>query len=128
GRPPSMRGAVVRGAQRGRSLGFPTANLADDATGCVPADGVYAGHLVDGGVRRPAAISVGDNPTFALAVKQVEAHVIDADLDLYGHVVDVEFVDRLRDMVAFDGVDALVAAMHDDVARARAALAAGGRR
>lgn len=123
---PTVRGEVVHGAKRGRELGFPTANLSPQSQGLIPADGVYAGWLFDGDVRYPAAISVGNNPTFeGVAQKQVEAFVIDQDhdLDLYDHIVDVAFVDRIRGMVAYNGIDPLIAQMHDDVARAREILA-----
>ncbi|MGJ9401779.1 bifunctional riboflavin kinase/FAD synthetase [Arthrobacter sp. KK5.5] len=130
GRPHRMRGEVVHGAARGRELGFPTANLSTDASGIIPADGVYAGWLVDEAeVRWPAAISVGSNPTFEGVSRQVEAHVIDRpaesveDFDLYGQQVVVEFVARLRPMVAYRGVEALVDQMRDDVVHARAVLA-----
>jgi len=86
---PSMTGEVVHGHARGRELGFPTANLAPDSVGPVPADGVYAGWLIVGADRMPAAISVSDNPTFGDDVTKVEAYVIDADLDLYGRIVEV---------------------------------------
>ncbi|MBG6083799.1 bifunctional riboflavin kinase/FAD synthetase [Zhihengliuella flava] len=130
GRPHRMRGEVVHGAARGRELGFPTANLSADATGVIPADGVYAGWLLDhGGTRWPAAISVGSNPTFDGVSRQVESHVIDRpeesveDFDLYGQDVLVEFIARLRPMVAYHGVEALIEQMNDDVDRARAVLA-----
>ncbi|MBO3663301.1 bifunctional riboflavin kinase/FAD synthetase [Microbacterium stercoris] len=134
GRPPSIVGEVVHGLKRGRELGFPTANLSPDAEGYIPADGVYAGWLVArtpenvlrSGVRYPAAISVGTNPTFDdVQHRQVEAYVLDeTDLDLYGRQVEVTFVKRIRGMVAFEGIDALIEQMHDDVARAREALTA----
>ena len=124
-------GVVVRGDRRGRELGYPTANLSPDSAGFVPADGVYAGWLVDAhGTRWPTAISVGSNPTFENVPRQVEAHVIDRpaerveDFDLYGQRVVVEFVERLRGMVAYEGVDKLVAQMDDDVVRTRRILAA----
>ena len=121
GRPFTVRGEVVRGDERGRELGYPTANLAPDADGFIPADGVYAGWLVDGGVRYPAAISVGNNPTFeGVPRKQVEAYVLDRDLDLYDHVVGVEFASRIRGMEKFDGIEPLIAQMGRDVDRARA--------
>ncbi|MEE1621945.1 bifunctional riboflavin kinase/FAD synthetase [Zafaria sp. Z1313] len=130
GRPHRMRGEVVHGAARGRELGFPTANLATDAQGIIPSDGVYAGWLVDeAGVRWPAAISVGSNPTFEGVSRQVEAHVIDRpeepveEFDLYGQQVVVEFTARLRPMVAYRGIEALVQQMNDDVAHARGILA-----
>jgi riboflavin kinase/FMN adenylyltransferase len=136
GRPHAVRGEVVHGLKRGRDLGFPTANLAADLEGFVPAEGVYAGWLVDAGmpgdgtaeprssVRYPAAISVGTNPTFDdVDVRQVEAYVLDeTDLELYGHVVEVEFVERIRGMVAFEGVEPLIAQMTDDVVRVRRVL------
>lgn len=127
-----VRGRVVRGRQRGRDLGVPTANLAADLSGFVPADGVYAGWLIvrppagELGTesRMPAAISVGTNPTFDdIAERVVEAHVIGRDdLDLYDRTVDVEFVRHLRGMVAFDGLDALITQMNDDITAARVAL------
>ncbi|WP_346959805.1 bifunctional riboflavin kinase/FAD synthetase [uncultured Arthrobacter sp.] len=132
GRPHRMRGEVVHGAARGRDLGFPTANLSSDASGYIPADGIYAGWLVDqAGTRWPAAISVGSNPTFDGVSRQVEAHVIDRpeeaveDFDLYGQTVVVEFVARLRGMVAYRGPEALVEQMRLDVVQAHDILFAG---
>lgn len=126
GRPVEVRGEVVHGLKRGRELGFPTANLAAITETTVPADGIYAGWLHDRatGIRYPAAISVGTNPTFDdVPTRVVEAHVIDRDdLDLYGHEVTVLFTTRLREMTAFEGVEALVEQIAVDVAAARAAL------
>lgn len=126
GRPHAVTGLVVRGAQRGRELGYPTANLAQDATGFVPADGVYAGWLIreaGAGTRLPAAISVGTNPTFDGTQRTVEAYVLDrTDLNLYDEVVVVEFTQRLRSNVRFDSVDDLIEQMSHDVDRARALL------
>jgi riboflavin kinase/FMN adenylyltransferase len=80
--------------------------------------------LTDAGKRYPAAISVGNNPTFeGVAQKQVEAYVLDEDIDLYDHVVDVSFVQRIRGMVAFRGIDPLIAQIADDVAQTRKILA-----
>ncbi|MEV4774478.1 bifunctional riboflavin kinase/FAD synthetase [Microbacterium sp. LWH12-1.2] len=127
GRNVDVRGEVVHGLKRGRELGFPTANLSTIVDAFVPADGVYAGWLVDHdtGIRHRAAISVGTNPTFDdVLVRQVEAHVLgETDLDLYGHDVSVEFVERLRGMVAFEGIDKLKAQMASDVAEAEVLLA-----
>lgn len=129
GRPHRVRGEVVRGAARGRALGFPTANLSSHSTGFIPADGVYAGWMTDAGGRRwPAAVSVGSNPTFEGVPRQVEAHVIGRpdeapeDFDLYGQMVVVEFIDRLRGMVAYRGPEALVDQMRLDVEQARRVL------
>lgn len=130
GRPHRVVGEVVHGDHRGRRLGFPTANLGQDATGTVPADGVYAGWLVRLDLDQeepdrvlPAAVSIGTNPTFDGTVRRVEAHVLDrTDLDLYGETVAVELIRRLRDTIAYTGVEPLVAQMHQDVARCREVL------
>jgi riboflavin kinase/FMN adenylyltransferase len=130
GRPHRMRGTVVHGDKRGRDLGFPTANLAPESAGMVPADGVYAGWLRRPGLPPgspdgvlPAAVSVGTNPTFDGLQRRVEAYVLDrTDLDLYGEEVVLEFVERLRPTLRFDGVDALVAQMHQDVDGVREVL------
>jgi riboflavin kinase/FMN adenylyltransferase len=128
GRPHEVSGVVVEGDHRGRSLGFPTANVPVDDSYAVPPDGVYAGRVDIGGDVLAAAISVGANPTFDGHERRVESYVIDrpADgqaLELYGQIIRVEFVRRLRSMDAFDTVDALVAQMHEDVADARSVLA-----
>ena len=121
---PTVRGVVVHGAARGRELGFPTANLSPESQGLIPADGVYAGWLTDEGVRYRAAISVGNNPTFTgVPQKQVEAFVLDQDIDLYDHVVDVEFTHRIRGMVKYTGVGPLIEQMNDDVLQVRRLLA-----
>ena len=128
GRPYAVRGVVVEGDKRGRELGFPTANVPTKPFEAVPVDGVYAGWLTrrDTGERYPAAISVGTNPTFdGERAHRVESYVLDRDdLELYGVEVDVEFVERLRGMVRFEGVEALVETMHDDVRRSREILGA----
>jgi riboflavin kinase/FMN adenylyltransferase len=131
GRPHRVTGTVVHGDHRGRLLGFPTANLSQDAVGLIPRDGVYAGRLVllepgsgeADGTRMPAAVSVGTNPTFDGHQRRVEAYVLDRDdLDLYDLKVAVEFVRLLRPTLRFDSVDALVVQMRDDVEQARDAL------
>ncbi len=126
GRPYAVRGVVVKGDQRGRELGFPTANVPTDQMTAAPPDGVYAGWLrrLDTGERHPAAISVGTNPTFeGVRGRRVESYVLDrTDLELYGVEVEVGFVERLRGMVAFSSVDELIAQMDADVDRARELL------
>ncbi|WP_203335340.1 bifunctional riboflavin kinase/FAD synthetase [Nocardioides limicola] len=128
GRAYSVTGTVVRGDQRGRDLGFPTANVPTAADTATPADGVYAGWLrrADTGESFPAAISVGTNPTFdGVRGRRVEAYVLDRDdLDLYDVRVEISFTARLRGMLRFDSVDALVETMHDDVRRTREILGA----
>lgn len=121
---PRVTGEVVRGARRGRELGFPTANLSQNSEGFIPADGVYAGWLLDQDQKYPAAISVGSNPTFdGVAPQQVEAHVLDRTLDLYGHTVSVVFTNRIRGMIKFSGVAPLIEQIKDDVQQVRCLLA-----
>lgn len=130
GRPHKVVGTVVHGAHRGRDLGYPTANLSQEAAGLVPADGVYAGWLTrldlePGDVERtlPAAISVGTNPTFDGTIRAVEAYVLDRDdLDLYDERVAVEFVDHIRPTLRFDSIEDLLAAMAGDVEQCRRVL------
>jgi riboflavin kinase/FMN adenylyltransferase len=129
GRPYSVVGHVVEGEHRGRELGYPTANVPTQGR-AAPADGVYAGWLVrldSGGEPLPAAISVGTNPTFdGERERRVEAYVLDrTDLELYGESVEISFVSRLRGMVKFEGVDALIETMATDVVRTRELLGIG---
>jgi riboflavin kinase/FMN adenylyltransferase len=120
GRPHRVEVVVVRGAQRGRELGYPTANVETLPHTAIPADGVYAGWLTAAGERMPAAISVGTNPTFDGESRTVEAYAIDrVGLELYGLHVAVDFLAYLRGMEKFDSVDALLVRMADDVKRAR---------
>ncbi len=127
GRRFEIEGRVVRGAGRGRQLGFPTANLAPDAE-LLPRTGIYAARalILDGpgaGARHLVALSVGTNPTFAAggtaAPVTVEAHLLDFEADLYEHRLRVEVGERLRDERRFDSVKALVAQIEADVARVR---------
>ena len=127
GRPHRVEGVVVRGAQRGRTFGIPTANLETPPYMAIPADGVYAGWLAtldETGLeaqRWPAAISVGTNPTFDGQHRVVEAYALDRDdLDLYGAHVAVDFAARIRGMARFDSVDELIAQMRIDIDHARA--------
>lgn len=132
GRPHRVDGVVERGDQRGRSLGYPTANLRTDDWAAVPADGVYAGKVVrldewgrtvEGPPLGIAAISVGTNPTFEVRKRRVEAYVLDFDGDLYGANIGVEFTQRLRGMEKFDTVEELVRQMDRDVTRTREFMA-----
>lgn len=124
GHAPSVLGEVVHGLKRGRELGFPTANLGTNAQGFVPADGVYACWVRVGGSRYPSSVSIGLNPTFGdVTHRSVEAFLIDANLDMYGQVIEVEFIQRLRGMIAFPGREALIEQMHDDVRKCRDLLA-----
>ena len=123
----AVEGRVVRGDQRGRQLGYPTANVPTPPGYAVPADGVYAGYLRRLGDAQapllPAAISVGTNPTFDGLEHRVESYVLDRDdLELYGVPIEVSFVRRLRGQVRFDDVDALIRQMRADTEAARAAV------
>jgi riboflavin kinase/FMN adenylyltransferase len=131
GRPHRVDGVVERGDQRGRELGYPTANLRTEPWTAVPADGVYAGRVlrldqwgrtVAGEPLGTAAISVGTNPTFEVRQRRVEAYVLDFDGDLYGEALGLEFVQRLRGMEKYDTIDALVTQMDADVADTRALM------
>lgn len=128
-RPHRVEGTVERGAGRGRELGYPTANLRLTELAAVPADGVYAARAVIdpyGPQRRamPAAVSIGDNPTFDGQERTVEAYVLDAgnDLDLYDQHVAVDFVARLRGQQRFGSAAALISRMDHDVEDTRALL------
>jgi riboflavin kinase/FMN adenylyltransferase len=127
GRPHRLEGVVIRGDQRGRELGFPTANLFTSPHAAVPADGVYAAWLVRrtsfrGPERLPAAVSIGTNPTFAGRERRVEAYALDFDGDLYGERLALDFVARLREQRRYDTVEPLVAQIEQDIVGTRTAL------
>ncbi|QIK84891.1 bifunctional riboflavin kinase/FAD synthetase [Sanguibacter sp. HDW7] len=132
GRHHRLRAEVVHGDARGRTIGFPTANLSQDVEGLVPADGVYAGWMLRAGggpeAVLPAAVSIGTNPTFDGTQRRVEAYVLDrTDLDLYGEVVELELVRHLRPTLRFTSVEELVTQMDADVEQVREVLAADDR-
>src|SRR6266545_3049001 len=122
GRPHRLEGVVVRGDRRGKEIGFPTANLLTRPDAAVPADGVYAAWLVRDVQRLPAAVSIGTNPTFSGRERRVEAYVLDFDDDLYGERVALDFVERLRDMQRYSGVEPLIAQIREDIVRTREVL------
>lgn len=121
GSPYLIRGMVAHGAERGRTIGFPTANLEGIAT-VLPIDGVYAGRARQGagGKWFAAGINVGPNPTFGEQQRKVEVHLVDFAEDLYGQNLEVEFLARLRDTTKFSGIDELKAQLQKDIAAARA--------
>jgi riboflavin kinase / FMN adenylyltransferase len=123
GRPYTLRGRVVRGEQRGRTLGFPTANLHQRPGLLLPADGVYAAHALLDGRSAPAVLNVGVRPTFGELRRTVEAFLLDFDGDLYGRWLTLELVERLRGERRFAGPEALRQAIAADVARTREVLA-----
>jgi len=127
GRPHRVEGIVVRGAQRGRELGFPTANVETLPHTAIPADGVYAGWLHVAGEAMPAAISVGTNPQFDGTERTVEAYAIDrVGLDLYGLHVAVDFLAFVRGQARFDSIESLLVAIRDDVKRSLELIEAYG--
>jgi riboflavin kinase/FMN adenylyltransferase len=132
GHPFAIRGEVVKGDQRGRELGYPTANVPTSPGCAAPSDGVYAGWLrrLDDppAAALPAAISVGTNPTFeGERERRLESYIRDRDdLELYGVEVEVTFAARIRGMLRFDSVEELVLRMHDDVERCRVLLGLTG--
>jgi riboflavin kinase / FMN adenylyltransferase len=124
GRPYMLRGEVVVGDRRGRSIGFPTANVLPHTDAVIPAHGVYAGFLRFGENEYAACTNVGVAPTFGRAESRVEAYLLDFEGDLYGRVVDVSFLKRIREERRFAGVDELIGQIRRDVEEAR--IIAGG--
>ncbi|MFU8850559.1 bifunctional riboflavin kinase/FAD synthetase [Micromonospora sp. SL1-18] len=123
GRPHRVEGVVVRGDQRGRELGYPTANLLTHRYAAVPADGVYAARLVRRGRESvAAAVSIGTNPTFSGRERRVEAYVLDFSGDLYGERLALDFVAHLREQRTYDSIEPLVAQIAEDVEHTRRAL------
>ena len=123
GRNHYLSGVVVVGDRRGRTLGFPTANIEVDPQLLLPGDGIYATWAIIDGQRHQSATSIGVRPTFDLTQRLVEVFVMDFDADLYGKTVGVEFVRKVRDQEKFDGLDALVTQINQDVADCRQVLA-----
>jgi riboflavin kinase/FMN adenylyltransferase len=121
GRCYQITGTVVTGAKRGRTIGFPTANLGDVPT-VLPGNGVYAVRATVDGAVWPAAANIGPNPTFGEDARKVEVHLIDFDGDVYGWSMEVAFVARLRDTRPFGGVGELVAQLKQDIEYARRVL------
>lgn len=116
-------GTVVHGAALGRTIGFPTANLDVEGASVIPAPGVYAGTVVVDGTRHGCAVNVGFRPTVSDATRvTVEAHLIDFDGDLYGSMLAIAFVDRLRDERRFGSIDELQDQLGRDVAAVNAVL------
>jgi riboflavin kinase/FMN adenylyltransferase len=121
GRPFEIHATVERGDQRGRTIGFPTANLRPAFDQLLPADGVYAGFAERDGSLHPAAISVGDKPTFGRHARTCEAFLLDyhGPVDDYDWTIHLRFTHWLRDQLKYDGVDALIWQLHRDAADAR---------
>jgi riboflavin kinase/FMN adenylyltransferase len=120
---------VVHGEQRGRELGFPTANLDFSQPVALPPDGIYAARASWGGPsvlepreRADAVLSLGTQPTFGGRVRLMEVHLLDRDEDLYGERMRIQFCDFIRGQRRYDSVDELIVQMGHDVERARVIL------
>lgn len=117
-----LSNVVVDGDKRGKTLGFPTANLRPPARKVIPGRGIYAAFAHVGGESRPAAVNVGVRPTFGGTELLIEAFILDFEGDLYGSILTLEFVEKLRPELEFDNVEALVGRINDDVAKVRQIL------
>ncbi|MCZ2121635.1 MAG: bifunctional riboflavin kinase/FAD synthetase [Anaerolineales bacterium] len=124
GHPYTLSGEVIRGAQRGRALGFPTANVDYPPQKAAPANGIYACWAYLGGEKFMAATNIGFNPTFTPERKtpSLEAYLLDFDRDIYGADLKLEFSARIRDELKFDSIEALIEKIHADVAETRKIL------
>lgn len=124
GHPYTLQGLVTHGDQRGKTIGFPTANLEYAREKVMPAGGIYACWAYLGGERRMAAVNLGTNPTFTpdKQTLNVEAYLLDFDRDIYGEMMRLEFVARLRDEMKYDSVEALIRQIRLDVEQTRAIL------
>lgn len=122
GRPYRLAGEVVPGDQRGRAIGFPTANLAISEATVVPGSGVYAVRTWIDGDMHNGVVNIGRRPTFGGTEYVVEAHVLDYTGDLYGRTIGLDFVVRLRSEQKFNGIDELVVAIRQDIIAARQVL------
>jgi riboflavin kinase/FMN adenylyltransferase len=122
GHPFTLRGPVVEGDKRGRTIGFPTANLSIDAQHIIPANGVYAGQVLVGDKQFGAVTNIGVRPTFGDSARRVETFILDYTGDIYGEELRVSFLKRLRGEQKFAGIGELVAQISRDVGDARAYL------
>ncbi len=125
GHPYELSGIVVEGDRRGRTIGFPTANLAIDERIATPADGVYSAWALCHEDLRPAVVNIGVRPTFDGTRRTIEAHLLEFDNDLYGKAMDIRFVERLRGEQRYDSVEDLVAQIAVDVENAKISLEVG---
>jgi len=122
----TMSGEVIHGAERGRTIGFPTANVDYPKQKATPSNGIYAcwAYLGDHSAKFMAATNIGFNPTFTpeRQVPSLEAYLLDFDRDIYGQNLKLEFVSRIRDELKFDSVEALIKKIHEDVDKTRELL------
>ena len=120
GRYPTLKGKVTGGARRGQKLGFPTANLAVAGKMMIPADGIYAARVRWGAANHQGVVNIGVRPTFENQGERiVEAHILDFKGDLYGQILEIEFIKRLRPERRFESAEELIVQMTEDVAQTR---------
>ena len=122
GRPYFIMGEVEKGLQNGRRIGIPTANIGYAPDKLLPENGVYMGYTVIGDDRYNSVINIGNNPTLGADKITVESHILDFDSDIYGKIVTVELVDRIRDEITFSSLDELKTQINSDINSARQAL------
>lgn len=127
GRPYAVTGRMVRGASRGRSLGYPTIVVAADPRRLLPRDGIYASWVTIGGRRWPAATSLGVRATFVEGQRALESHLLDLEGELHGEEATTSFVERVRDELRFESAEELVARIAQDVEATRRLLGGGSR-
>ena len=125
GRPYNLSGRVVFGNRRGGGLGFPTANIAPDKE-LVPARGVYAVRCLHEGERHDGVLNIGFNPTFADGKLSIETHIFDFHRNIYGEILEVHFIERIRDEVRFTSPEQLITQIDRDIVRAREILKSPG--
>ncbi len=118
-----LSGLVVRGRERGRTIGFPTANLASE-TECIPPDGVYATRVILDDGAHPSITNIGMRPTFSESARSIEAHIFDFTRDIYGKRIKLELVERIRPEKKFDNTESLKAQIAEDLKKAREILSA----
>ncbi|MFZ0244209.1 bifunctional riboflavin kinase/FAD synthetase [Candidatus Binatus sp.] len=118
-----LSGQVVRGRERGRTIGYPTANLASE-TECIPPDGVYAARVILSDGAYPSIANIGMRPTFSESARSIEAHIFDFTRDIYGTRIKLEPIERIRPERKFDNADALKAQIALDLSKAREILSA----
>ena len=119
----SFAGKVIKGDNRGKTLGFPTANvLVEDANKLIPGNGVYAVQATIDKQQYGAMLNIGQKPTFNGTSRSIEAHIFDFDDDIYGTVIDIELVEKIRDEKKFESADDLVVQLKDDQVKAQSIL------
>jgi riboflavin kinase/FMN adenylyltransferase len=123
GRPHFLRGPVVHGRERGRTIGFPTANI-ESRTECLPPDGVYATRVVMEEGSYPSITNIGMRPTFGEPQRTIEAHIFEFNRDIYGREIKLEITERIRPERKFESAQALAAQIAADLQRAKEILAA----